>query len=273
MKRLYAQRLLCWSLISMLMCVWLPSAQADPVTVRYVQGAFHGFLELRDPGGHVVTVGDATCVVHGDRVTAETLFRFKDGSVDDETAVFTQHRIYQLITDHHIQKGPFFPHPTDMFINVATGTVTVRSPGKDGKEQVETDHMKLPIDLVNGFLPLPIENLVPNGLQTTVSMVVLTPKPRVVKLVVSKLHDDNISVGGVPRKATHYEIKIDLGGIVGIVAPLVGKAPPNIQAWVIGGNPPTFARDIAPLYSEGPLMMVQLASPVWAEAEPVQAGK
>jgi hypothetical protein len=177
MKKTFSQHLRFWSLV-LVACVSMPGAQADTVPVRYVQGAFHGFLELRDPDGQVVAMGDATCVVHGARVTAEMLFRFKDGSVDDETAVFTQHRIYQLITDHHIQKGPFFPHPIDMFINVSGGTVTVRSPGKDGKEQVETDHMKLPIDLVNGFLPLPIENLVPNGQQTTVSMVVLTPTSR-----------------------------------------------------------------------------------------------
>ena len=265
MNHLFLHRLRFWSLLTLLLCADPWAAHANPVPVRYQQGAFHGFLELRDPDGKVVAMGDATCVVHGARVTAETLLRFRDGSVDDETAIFTQHRIYQLISDHHIQKGPFFPHPIDMLINVATGTVTVRSPGKDGKEQVETDHMKLPIDLVNGFLPLPIENLVPNGVQTTVSMVVLTPKPRVVKLVVSKLHDDNISVVGVPRKATHYEIKIDLGGVIGVIAPLVGKAPPNIQAWVIGGNPPTFARDVAPLYSEGPLMTLQLASPTWPE--------
>ena len=267
MNHLSARPFRYWYLVPLLACAVMPHAQADPVPVRYQQGAFHGFLELRDPDGHVVAMGDATCVVHGARVTAVTIFRFKDGSVDDETAVFTQHRIYQLVTDHHIQKGPFFPHPMDMLINVGTGTVTVRTPGKDGKEQVETDHMKLPIDLVNGFLPLPIENLVPNGVQTTVSMVVLTPKPRVVKLVVSKLHDDNISVVGVPRKATHYELKIDLGGIIGVIAPLVGKAPPNIQAWVIGGNPPTFARDVAPLYSEGPLMTLQLASPVWPQEQ------
>jgi hypothetical protein len=53
--------------------------------------------------------------------------------------------------------------------------------------------------------------------------------------------------------------------MIGVIAPLVGKAPPNIQAWVIGGNPPTFARDVAPLYSEGPLMTLQLVSPTWPE--------
>jgi len=263
MTHLFLPRLRSWSLLTLMVCATLPGAYADPVPVRYVQGAFHGFLEMRAPDGQVVAVGDATCVVHGNRVTAETLFRFKDGSVDDEVAIFTQHRTFQLISDRHIQKGPAFPHPLDVLIDVPSGTVTVRPPGKDGKEQVETDHPKLPADLVNGFFELPIENLRPGMMQTTASMVVMTPKPRVVKLEISKVADDNISVVGVPRKATHYEVKIDLGGIVGVIAPLVGKAPPEIQAWVIGGNAPTFARYIAPLYSEGPMMTVQLASPVW----------
>jgi hypothetical protein len=36
--------------------------------------------------------------------------------------------------------------------------------------------------------------------------------------------------------------------------------------WVIGGNAPTFAREIGPLYSEGPMMTIQLASPVWGDS-------
>jgi hypothetical protein len=117
----------------------MPGAQADPVSVRYVQGAFHGFLELRSEDGHVVAFGDSTSVVHGDRITAETLFRFKDGSVDDEIAVFSQHRNFLLISDHHIQKGPACPHPMDVMIDARSGNVTVRAPGKDGKEEVQTD--------------------------------------------------------------------------------------------------------------------------------------
>jgi len=264
MKNTLSQHLRSWPLL-LLTCVSMPVAQADTVPIRYVQGAFHGFLELRSEDGHVAAVGDSTSVVHGDRVTVETLFRFKDGSVDDETAVFTQRRVFQLISDRHVQKGPSFPHPMDVLIDVRSGTVTVHSPGKDGKEQVETDHMKLPADLANGIVPQMIENERSGGPATTVSMVVMTPKPRVVKLVISKMGEDNTTVGGVARKATHYEIKIDLGGLVGVIAPLIGKAPPNIQMWIIGGNAPTFAREIGPLYSEGPMMTIQLASPTWPE--------
>jgi hypothetical protein len=153
----------------------------------------------------------------------------------------------------------------DVLIDVRSGTVTVRSPGKDGKEQVETDHLKLPTDLANGIVPQMIENLRLGVPEASFSMVVMTPKPRVVKLVTSKVGEDNTTVVGAPRKATHYEIKIDLGGLVGVIAPLIGKAPPTIQMWIINGNAPTFAREIGPLYAEGPMMTTQLASPVWPE--------
>jgi hypothetical protein len=265
MKCLFAQRLGSCSLIALLVCAGLPSAHADPMPVRYVQGTFHGFLELRSEGGHVVASGDSLQVVHGDRITAETIFRFKDGSVDDETTVYTQHRTFHLISDHHVQKGPSFPHPMDVLIEAGSGQVTVRSTGKDGKEEVKTEHMNLPPDLANGLIPVAIENLRPEAQGITVSMVVITPKPRLVKLVISNRGEENCTVVGVARKASHYEIKIDLGGLVGVVAPLIGKAPPDIQMWVIRGLAPTFAREQGPLYAEGPMMTIQLASPVWPD--------
>jgi hypothetical protein len=94
----------------------------------------------------VVAVGDLFQVVRGDRVTARLLFRFKDGSVDDETTVFSQRGNFQLVTDHHIQKGPSFPQPMDLSIDVPSGQVTVRSTGKDGKEEVRSEHLDLPPD-------------------------------------------------------------------------------------------------------------------------------
>jgi hypothetical protein len=265
MKRLFAQRLRYWSLIALLVCAGLPSAQADSMPVRYVQGTFHGFLELRSEAGRVVASGDSLQSVHGDRITSETVFHFKDGSLDDETTVFTQHRTFHLISDHHVQKGPSFPHPMDVLIDAGSGQVTVRSTGKDGKEEVKTEHLNLPPDLANGLVPVVIENMRADAQETTVSMVVATPKPRLVKLVISNRGEENCSVVGAARKASHYEIKIDLGGLAGAVAPLIGKAPPDLQLWVIRGQAPTFAREQGPIYPEGPMMTIQLASPVWPD--------
>lgn len=270
MRRSFAQRVCCWSLIPCLAGAWMPKAQADAMPVRYVQGSFHGFLELRSEAGSVVASGDSLQFVHGDRITAETIFHFKDGSVDDETTVYTQHRTFHLISDHHIQKGPAFPHPMDVLIDAQSGMVTMRAlnkdaGNKDGKAEVKTEHMNLPPDLANGLIPVVVENMRAAEQGTTVSMVVMTPKPRVVKMVISNRGEENCSVAGVGRKASHYEIKIELGGVAGVVAPMIGKAPPNIEIWVIRGLAPTFAREQGPLYAEGPMMTIQLASPVWPE--------
>lgn len=264
MNSLFAQRpshhLL---LITMLVCAFQPSAQADSVPVRHVEGTVHGFLEMRSEDGRVVASGENIQVVHGDRVTSQTIFHFKDGSIDDETTVFSQHRTLRIITDHHIQKGPFFPHPMDVLIDSRSGQVTVRSIGKDGKEEVKTDHIDLPPDLANGMVPLLLKNLRSDAPGATVSMLVATPKPRLVKLAISSLGEETFSLAGAPLKAIHYQIKIELGGVAGVVAPIIGKAPPNVELWLVGGQAPTFIREQGPIYLEGPMMTVQLASPVW----------
>ncbi|MGI9074973.1 MAG: hypothetical protein ACR2JB_27495 [Bryobacteraceae bacterium] len=78
-------------------------------------------------------------------------FRFKDGSVDDETAIFSQRGSFRLINNHHIQKGPMFPKPTDVSISASTGHVTVRY--KDnGQEKIDTEILDLPPDLANGII-------------------------------------------------------------------------------------------------------------------------
>ena len=46
--------------------------------------------------------------------TAKMEIPVKDGSLHDETAVYSQHREFRLLSDHLIQKGPSFPQPLDM---------------------------------------------------------------------------------------------------------------------------------------------------------------
>src|SRR5271170_1671988 len=242
MNILFVKRLRICSLILPLVWAMQPTAQGDPAPVHSVEGTIHGFLELRSEDGQVVASGDSFRVVRGNRVTSRTLFHFKDGSIDDETTVFSQRHTFQLLSDHHIQKGPSFPRPMDVLIDVPTGQITVHSTGKDGKEEVKTDHLDLPADLANGMVPVLLENMRPNIRATTVSMVVATPKPRLVKLVISNVGADKCFVAGSSQQAIHYDIKIGLGGVAGVLAPLIGKAPPDIQIWTIGGEATTFAR-------------------------------
>jgi hypothetical protein len=253
-----------------------PSAQ--PIPVRYLQGTVHGFLVLKSDDGKVVATGDSVQTVRGDQVTSRTTFTFKDGSVDDETTVFSQRGAFHLITDHHIQKGSFFPHPSDVLIDARSGQVTAHSTGKDGKEEVKTDHLTLPVDLANGMVPLVAEHIKENiksgvASETAVPMLVLAPKPRLVKLLISPQGEDSFDIVGSPRKAIHYQIKIEIGGIEGMVAPFVGKAPPNIELWIIGGQAPTFVKEQGPIYQDGPVMTIELASPAWPEPSKPESPK
>jgi hypothetical protein len=46
----------------------------------------------------------------------------------------------------------------------------------------------------------------------------------------------------------------------------MGKAPPNIEIWAVGGQAPTFVREQGPTYADGPVMTIELASPTWPDA-------
>jgi hypothetical protein len=124
---------------------------AEPVTVRHTQGPLHGFLVLGALNGDSLATGDLTQVTNRDCVTSDLVFRFKDGSIHQETAVFSQRRTFRLLTYHLVQKGPAFKRPTDMTLNASTGQVVVRYID-DGKETTVTGHLKLPVDVANGIV-------------------------------------------------------------------------------------------------------------------------
>lgn len=152
----------------------------------------------------------------------------------------------------------------DLAIDTSTGQVTTHTPGKDGRDEVHTVHMTLPPDLANGMVSQMIGNLKARTQTATVSLLVLAPKPRIVKLVISPVGEDNFSIASVSKKALHYNIKILIGGVVGLVAPLVGKAPPDIELWEVGGDAPTFLREKGPSFQDGPVLTIELASPDWS---------
>jgi hypothetical protein len=248
-------------------------AAAEPVPVRHPEGTLHGFLALTTEQSQVLAGGDLIEVVHGDRVTSHLSFHFKDGSLDDETTVYTQRGVFRLISDHHIQRGPYFPHPLDMMIDVAKGVVVSRSPGKDGKDEVVTDRIKMPADLYNGLVPMLIKNVSPDSGETKVSMIVATPKPRVVTLVIMPMVPETFYLAGLPRKASVYEIKIELGGLAGVIAPVIGRQPPNISMEIFGGEMPVFLRETGPLFEGGSMLTISLIGPTWPAASHDQPSK
>src|SRR5438445_6270104 len=155
---------------------------AEQVRVRHMEGLMHGFLALRTLDGKRLADGEMTQVAEGDRVTSRLIFRFKDGSVYDDTAIFSQRGAFRLLSDHLVQRGPSFKQPMETSVEASSGQVMVRYKDQDGKEKVLKERRDLPPDVANGLLFTLVKHIQPNMPQTTVSMVATTPKPRLVKL-------------------------------------------------------------------------------------------
>jgi hypothetical protein len=105
-------------------------------------------------------------------------------------------------------------------------------------------------------------------------MVAAGPKPRVVDLVVTPAGEETFLIGESPRQATHYVVKVRIGGIAGIIAPLIGKQPPDSHVWIMQGDAPAFVKSEGPLAPDGPVWRIELASPTWpaASASPRESG-
>jgi hypothetical protein len=249
--------------LAMGVLLWTSVPSAEPVVVRHVEGLVHGFLSLRAPEGAVLANGDLIQDARGDRVTSRLVFHFKDGSLQDETTVFSQRGHFQLISDHLVQKGPAFERPLDMMIDRPTGHVVVRYKNEHGEEKVEDEHMILPPDLANGLISTLLKNVRRDALPPSVSLVAATPKPRLVKVTIAVAGTEPFSVAGSARKATHYVLKVEIGGIAGLVAPLVGKQPPDSHVWILEGEAPAFVRSQAPTFMGGPVWQTDLVSPVF----------
>jgi hypothetical protein len=240
---------------------------ASNVPVLYREGLTHGFLVLSTLDGKQIAVGDLTEVARGNKVTTRLVFHFSDGSLQDETTVFSQRQNFHLITYHLVQKGPAFPHPTEVSIVTSTGQVTVQYTNDKGEEKTESERLKLPPELANGLVLTVLKNLGPEDQPPQLSMVVASPKPRVVKLAISAQEKDPFTIAGSRREALHYVIKIEIGGLAGLVAPLLGKQPPDSHVWIIGGEAPTFVKSETLSFLGGPVWRMELASPVWPKSQ------
>ena len=235
--------------------------QAEPVAVRYPDGAVHGFLVLRAQDGKLLADGDLNQTVRGDRVTARLVFRFKDGSVHEETTVYSQRDRFRLISDRVVQKGPAFPQPLEMVIDTAAGRVTVNYADGNGEMKREVEQIDMPPDLANGIVGKLLMNAKPGAGPKSLSFIAATPTPRLVKLLVSEAGRERLPIAGGTRQAIHYVLKVDIGGLAGVLAPVFGKQPPDSHVWIVPDDVPAFVGAEQPLYAGGPIWRIEVTSP------------
>jgi hypothetical protein len=253
---------LCNALLPCVILLLGATCAADPIPVHHLEGVTFGFLTLRNLDGEIIANGYLKQVAKpgSGLITDDLQFHFKDGSLYRDIAKFTQRGTFHLISDQLVQKGPSFKQEIESWIDTASGKVTVRTMEK-GKEKRTTKQMNLPLDVSNGLLFTLVKNMDPSAAETTVSMVVPSDKPRIVKLRFTPAAEREVKFGLLNFKAQHYVMKVKIEGAAGKIAPLVGKQPPDSHFWTIKSESPTFIQFDGPLSEDGPVWRIEFAAP------------
>ena len=243
-------------------------ASAEPVSVRYLEGVTHGFLSLKTMEGKLLGSGDLIQTVRGNRVNSRLVLRYQDGSVSDETTVFTQQNEFRVLTDRLIQKGPSFKTPLEATIDRSRGLVTVKYTNEKGEPKVEEEKLELPDDLANGILMPVTKNISKGRVPASVAVIAITPKPMLVKVRFTNAGLEPFSFAGTRRQATHFVLHVDIGGLKGLAAKLFGRQPPDSHIWIADGDAPAFVRAATPIAAGDRLSVLELSGPLYGGGNP-----
>ena len=215
-------------------------------------------MVARSENGKIIAQVDFTQDVQGDEVTMHLSYHFADGSIDDEMTTYRQKDTFQLVRDHHIQKGPFFAKPIDFAVKADSGITTSRTTDRNGKTHVSSEHIDLPADLANGIVGTLLVNVPQNTAPFRVGMVAPLGGGRMIRLLISPEGERPFQTGGQTVKATVFRIHPELGGIVGLIARLIGIQPKDVMVWVQEGDAPVVVRIVGQLGGYGPVVSSEL---------------
>jgi hypothetical protein len=245
--------------------LWPRPAPAAPVSVRFVEGATHGFLVLRTLSGGLIASGELLQVGRRGQVENRIVFRFKDGSVFDETVVFTQQSVFTMQNYRLTQRGPAFSDDTEISLERTSGKYRVKTKShKDGREDVLDGTLELPLDVYNGMIVTVAKNL-PKGASESVHTVAFTPTPRIIQVELAPAGEQKVLFGELAKTATRYVLRPKLGSWLKLFATLLGRVPSDAHAWIVTDEPPAFVRFEGPLYTTGPVWRIETASPRWPD--------
>jgi hypothetical protein len=228
--------------------------RAATVGVRFTEGVAHGFPVLRSVEGEQLAAGEFTQIARDDLVESRFVFRFHDGSLYEETVVFSQRSVFQLEHYRIVQRGRSFPETLEASIDRSSGRYDVRyRADEDALEERLSGRFTLPEDVYSGMLGTLMKNVAP-GESPIVHILVFTPQPRVIKVQIASAGEDTMTLGGRPVPTFRYLIKPQLGMLASLL--VVDLAP--IQCWIIAGDAPAFVKFQGPLYFMGPVWRIEL---------------
>jgi hypothetical protein len=222
-------------------------------------------MVARSETGKIIARVEFTQDVQGDEVTMRLTYRFVDGSIDDETTTYTQRGTFRLVRNHHIQQGPFFAKPVDFAVEANNGTATTRTADRNGKIDVESEHIDLPDDLANGFVGTLLLNASPNMAPFRVGILAPVFGGRLIRIVISPEGQQQFQKTGQICTATVFRIHPELSGILGVIAKLLGLQPKDVMVWVQEGEKPAVMRIVGQLGGSGPVLSSELEGTSFAK--------
>jgi hypothetical protein len=246
------RRVLVGAAVSLLMVLTAGPALAEPVAVRFSEGVTRGFPVLRSIKGEILAQGELIQVARGDVVENRLIFRFRDGSLYDEQVVFSQRDVFTLQSYRIVQRGPSFPERLEARMDRATERYEVRyQADEDSPPEILNGVFTLPGDVYNGLLSTLMKNL-PAGDSATVQIVAFTPRPRLVKMLLTPAAEDPVQVNHAALTATRFVVRPQLG----LLASMLFVDVPDLKCWILGGEAPAFIRFEGPLYFMGPIWRI-----------------
>jgi hypothetical protein len=238
-------------------------AAAEPVKVRVPESEVRGFLSLSSAGGDAIAHGELVQTLKSGLVNSRLTFHFKDRSLYDETVVFSQKGVFALVRYRLVQRGPSFPADVDAAFERASGRYTTRiSENENEPAEAREGQIDLPADLYNGMSSTLLRNLAP-GATARGHVLAFTPKPRILKLELLPEGDETIAIGALSRPVTRYLVNLEIGGMMGVLASVAGKSPPDLRYWIAGGPARAFVKFEGPFFLNGPVWRIELATPRW----------
>lgn len=250
-------------LLAVLFCA-RPLAAA-PVKVRFTEGVGHAFLLLRTLDGVQIASGELLQIVRLGAVENRMTFRFKDGSLFDETVVFSQDGVFGMRSYGLVQRGPAFAEDTVISLNRISGEYSVTTTAHNSAQgETLAGTLELPADVYNGMMLTVAKNL-PKETGATVHIVAFTPKPVLMELDIELGKDHDVLVGDLVKSATHFLLKPRPGAWIEFFAKLIGRMPSDYHAWVLTDEAPAFVKFEGPLDPKGPVWQIELTSPRWPD--------
>jgi hypothetical protein len=231
---------------------------AAPVRVRFPEGTTRGFLAIRTPQGELIGHGELRQKPRGDEIDSRLLLQFKNGSVHDEATTYSQRGVFRLESYKLTQRGPSFPGAEISFDRKSGRYQAKTRERTDGPEETASGEFEMPGDLYNGMALLVLKNML-FGEPATGQLAAFTPKPRLLRMELRREGEDRVVFAGGPQAATRYLVNLEIGGVTGVVASLIGKNPPDLRYWLVLGEIPAFVRFEGSMFLNGPVWRVEMA--------------